>query len=258
MSRPPRKWPERQGRQQALCSPAWHPLNNLSPASSSPSIPRHIPSLANWLGICLKQSSVHHSIRYTAVHDRPLISTPPLLGRSDPARQAARSLCSLSLRSILPIPAPSSQLILRSFANSNMSFHPHTPQSPSQNSPGTSSETIASLATSTSTMATTPALPTPAHSVNGISQHDVVMTDDTPQKRKRSIDDTGDRDQKKMFLEEYKLGIDDLHRDVGQKYLLCQARKAPSAALFLRLCPLFRAKPGSRQSRGNSAHDIIC
>ncbi|KAH8177401.1 rox3 mediator complex subunit domain-containing protein [Sarocladium implicatum] len=104
-----------------------------------------------------------------------------------------------------------------------MSFHPHTPQSPSQNSPGTSSETIASLATSTSTMATTPALPTPAHSVNGISQHDVVMTEDTPQKRKRSIDDTGDRDQKKMFLEEYKLGIDDLHRDVGQKYLLCQA-----------------------------------
>jgi hypothetical protein len=42
-----------------------------------------------------------------------------------------------------------------------------------------------------------------------------------------------------MFLEEYKLGIDDLHRDVGQKYLLCQARKAPSAALFIRLCSEF-------------------
>jgi hypothetical protein len=87
-----------------------------------------------------------------------------------------------------------------------------------------------------STMATTPNLPTPAHSVNGISQNDVTMTDDSPQKRKRSIDDTGDRDQKKMYLEDgYKLGIDDLHRDVGQKYLLCQSRKAPLAALFLRL-----------------------
>lgn len=78
------------------------------------------------------------------------------------------------------------------------------------------------------TMASTPALPTPAHSVNGISQNDVVMTDESPQKRKRSMDDTGDRDQKKMYLEEYKLGIDDLHRDVGTKYLLCQA---PHAAL---------------------------
>lgn len=50
------------------------------------------------------------------------------------------------------------------------------------------------------------------------------MSDESPQKRKRPIDDTGDRDQKKMYLEDgYKLGIDDLHRDVGPKYLLCQA-----------------------------------
>ena len=81
------------------------------------------------------------------------------------------------------------------------------------------------------TSATT--LPTPAHSVNGASfQPDVAMTDDTPNKRKRALEDNGDRSHKKPHLEERKLGIDDLHCDVGVKYLLCQTRKAPSSALF--------------------------
>lgn len=48
------------------------------------------------------------------------------------------------------------------------------------------------------------------------------MTDDTPHKRKRSMDDSGDRALKKVHLEESKLGIEDLHLDVGKKYLLCQ------------------------------------
>lgn len=111
------------------------------------------------------------------------------------------------------------------------SFHPQTPQSPSQCSPATSSETVPSLSHSMSSSTTT--LPTPAHSVNGCnSQPDLVMGEESPHKRKRPLDDAGDRDLKKVHLEDRKLGIEDLHRDVGQKYLLCQTRKTPSAALF--------------------------
>jgi hypothetical protein len=58
--------------------------------------------------------------------------------------------------------------------------------------------------------------------------HDVVMGDDPSQKRKRSIDDHGERDEKKAHFEGSRLGIEDLHLDVGEKYLLCQTRKAPS------------------------------
>lgn len=81
-------------------------------------------------------------------------------------------------------------------------------------------------------MTTATTLPTPAHSVNGCaSQNDVTMNDDSPNKRKRALEDDGDREQKKMHLEGHRLGIEDLHLDVGAKYLLCQARKAPSATL---------------------------
>ncbi|QPG96929.1 hypothetical protein C2857_005501 [Epichloe festucae Fl1] len=69
------------------------------------------------------------------------------------------------------------------------------------------------------------ALPTPAHSVSSSSsQLDIMMSDESPFKRKRSLDDMGDRDrdQKKMHLEGSALGIEDLHLDVGEKYLLCQ------------------------------------
>ncbi|OAA40363.1 Mediator of RNA polymerase II transcription subunit 19 [Metarhizium rileyi] len=51
------------------------------------------------------------------------------------------------------------------------------------------------------------------------------MADDSPHgKRKRSLGDVGDsdRDQKKMHLEDGRLGIEDLHLDVGEKYLLCR------------------------------------
>lgn len=109
-----------------------------------------------------------------------------------------------------------------------MSFHPQTPQSPSHCSPATSSDPVAGNNTSAAQSTSTAALPTPAHSVNGSnSQIDIAMTDsDSPHKRKRSIDDIGDhRDQKKMHLEDRRLGIEDLHLDVGDKYLLCQSRK---------------------------------
>lgn len=78
-----------------------------------------------------------------------------------------------------------------------------------------------------SSMTSTTTLPTPAHSVNGSSipsdmPHDTVMGDDSPHKRKRAIDDMGDRDQKKMQLEDRNIGIRNLHLDVGPKYLLCR------------------------------------
>lgn len=46
------------------------------------------------------------------------------------------------------------------------------------------------------------------------------------------MDDSGDREQKKVHVEESKLGIEDLHLDVGKKYLLCQTRKTPFTALL--------------------------
>lgn len=107
-----------------------------------------------------------------------------------------------------------------------MSFHPQTPQSPSQFSPATSSDpslgssgSVAAAGTGTTT------LPTPAHSVNGSSSHpDSIMLDDSPHKRKRPLEDVGDdRDLKKAHIDDYKLAIEDLHRDVGLKYLLLQS-----------------------------------
>jgi hypothetical protein len=120
-----------------------------------------------------------------------------------------------------------------------MSFHPQTPQSPSRFSPATSSsDPSVSLATSMASSMTT--LPTPAHSVNGssTSQPDVAMADDSPHKRKRPLDDSGGREQKKVHLEDRKLGIADLHQDVGHKYLLCQTRKTPFYCSLSRLVAL--------------------
>lgn len=114
-----------------------------------------------------------------------------------------------------------------------MSFHPRTPQSPSQVSPPASSEATVGIVGSMSTATT---LPTPAHSVSGSgSQLDIAMNGDSPNKRKRAIDDDGDRDQKKVHVQlegQHNLGVEDLHLDVGEKYLLRQIRKTPYAALF--------------------------
>jgi hypothetical protein len=83
-------------------------------------------------------------------------------------------------------------------------------------------------------MSTATTLPTPAHSVSGYaSQNDVAMTDESPNKRKRALDDDGDRELKKVQLEGHRLGVEDLHLDVGDKYLLCQIRKTTFAALLL-------------------------
>ncbi|KEZ39747.1 hypothetical protein SAPIO_CDS9706 [Scedosporium apiospermum] len=110
-----------------------------------------------------------------------------------------------------------------------MSFHhPHTPQTPSQPSPGIS-DPLTSATTSMTSI--TSALPTPAHSVTGASSqpsdmaHDISMIDagddTTPNKRKRLAEDLGDQATKKVHLGTPPLGIEDIHLDVGEKYLLC-------------------------------------
>ncbi|KAL2197536.1 mediator of RNA polymerase II transcription subunit 19 [Corynascus similis CBS 632.67] len=105
-----------------------------------------------------------------------------------------------------------------------MSCHPQTPQSPSQFSPNTSDLMMSMTGSAASTTTT---LPTPAHSVNGSSipsemTQDTSMGGDSPHKRKRDVDDMGGRAQKKVHVEDRNLGIDDLHLDVGEKYLLCR------------------------------------
>jgi hypothetical protein len=108
-----------------------------------------------------------------------------------------------------------------------MSSHPQTPQSPSQFSPNVSDLTMSMTGSAASTTTT---LPTPAHSVNGSSlTQDTVMSEDSPQhKRKREIDDMGDRAHKKVQVEDRsRRDLDNLHLDVGEKYLLCRTRKAP-------------------------------
>src|SRR5262245_48572943 len=106
-----------------------------------------------------------------------------------------------------------------------MSFQPCTPQSPSQFSPSTT-DPSSSLTSSMTAMAST--LPTPAHSVNGNTSqpsdipHDLAAGEDSPQKRKRALEDVGDREKKKLHLDGTKLSLNDLHLEVGEKYLLCR------------------------------------
>ncbi|KAI3339872.1 Rox3-domain-containing protein [Ustulina deusta] len=105
-----------------------------------------------------------------------------------------------------------------------MSFNPQTPQSPSQFSPSVTDQGP-SMNTSMTSIAAS--LPTPAHSVNGSNllldnSHDTTMMDVSSNKRKYSFDDTA-HEHKKVHLEDpRKIGIQDLHLDVGEKYLLCR------------------------------------
>ncbi|KAI0533052.1 Rox3-domain-containing protein [Xylaria digitata] len=106
-----------------------------------------------------------------------------------------------------------------------MSFNPQTPQSPSQFSPSVSDQ---GPSTNTSMTSIAASLPTPAHSVNGSNlqldnPQDTVMMDVPLNKRKYSFDDNGTRGHKKVHIEDpRKIGISDLHLDVGEKYLLCR------------------------------------
>jgi len=126
-----------------------------------------------------------------------------------------------------------------------MSFHPQTPQSPSQLSPN-STDPMSSVNTSMASITST--LPTPAHSVNGMG-HDAGATDDSPQKRKRADDDVGDREQKKLHVDDGSLSIADLHLDVGEPYLLCRRSKAPLAPLRRPARPSWRRSAPPRSCR---------
>ncbi|KAI2643623.1 Rox3-domain-containing protein [Xylaria nigripes] len=105
-----------------------------------------------------------------------------------------------------------------------MSFNPQTPQSPSQFSPSVMDQG-SSMNTSMTSIAAS--LPTPAHSVNGStllpeSSHDTTIID-VSNKRKCSFDDTRAHMHKKVHLDDpRKINIQDLHLDVGPKYLLCR------------------------------------
>jgi len=119
---------------------------------------------------------------------------------------------------------------------------PSTPQSPLQPSAITSG--LASAAKSLSYSSTTDTLPTPAHSISGVAKTQSsnmpplpTMAPNSPLKRKRSADDLGDQDHKKVNAGTARSYIFDLHLDVGKKYLLCGTCKAPSdlcTALVLR------------------------
>jgi hypothetical protein len=64
-------------------------------------------------------------------------------------------------------------------------------------------------------------------------------SEESSNKRKREVEDNGDQEQKKVHVEDRRLGIEDLHLDVGKKYLLCRTRKAPNSLslIFLeRMC----------------------
>jgi len=171
------------------------------------------------------RDSIDHRSRRVPAHlaNIDLSRRVALLSPSTPEHNSRQTLC--------PPNHPSLDT-LDTFvpANAMPSDHPHTPQSPSTASYSTSDlprKQSASPRTSNS-------LPTPAHSINGSmsSNSDLVLEaahDEVSNKRKRDIEDTGDRDQKKAHVEDSRASIDDLHLDVGEKYLLCRTRKAPSS-----------------------------
>jgi hypothetical protein len=67
---------------------------------------------------------------------------------------------------------------------------------------------------------------------------DSSQMEEPSNKRKRDLEDHGDREQKKVHVEDSRISIKDLHLDVGQKYLLCRTRKTPflpRGVPFLRL-----------------------
>lgn len=133
--------------------------------------------------------------------------------------------------------------------------HPQTPQSPSQRSPG-----IADQPPKPTYTETNDSLLTPAHSISGSmsSTHPEYIHDgssktetgvggDFSNKRKRELEDNGDREQKKVHVEDSIIGIDALHFEVGPKYLFMQTRKTPFFSSSRR--SLFGTSPSSSTSQ---------
>jgi hypothetical protein len=121
-------------------------------------------------------------------------------------------------------------------------FQPRTPQSPLQ--PNTaSSDKVPNTRVSgymSSTISRTvpgPAMADTHDSATPMSIDSSIHSDDLSNKRKRESEDTGDREQKKVHVEERKLCIEDLHLDVGKIYQLCRTRKAPFSPKRFRCSP---------------------
>lgn len=81
-------------------------------------------------------------------------------------------------------------------------------------------------------------LPTPAHSINGTNlpsdlAHDITMSDDTPQKRKREQGDAGEQErEKRVHIDDGIPAMEAMHEDVGEKYLLLKKQWQPSKPLL--------------------------
>jgi hypothetical protein len=113
-----------------------------------------------------------------------------------------------------------------------VSFQPRTPQSPLQPNTASSEKTpitkVSGSMNSTISRTIQESDMTDAHSVPTPMVIDSsAQVDDISNKRKREAEDTGDREQKKVHVEERKLCIEDLHLDVGKIYQLCRTRKTP-------------------------------
>jgi hypothetical protein len=57
--------------------------------------------------------------------------------------------------------------------------------------------------------------------------NDGARLEESSSKRKREPEDHGDREQKKVHVEDSRIRIEDLHLDVGKIYSLCRTRKTP-------------------------------
>ncbi|KFX95348.1 hypothetical protein O988_05838 [Pseudogymnoascus sp. VKM F-3808] len=122
-----------------------------------------------------------------------------------------------------------------------VSFQPRTPQSPLQPN-SASSEKVPNNKVSgnmSSTISRTVQGPAMADAHDGATPVTIdsnIQADDLSNKRKREAEDTGDREQKKVHVEERKLCIEDLHLDVGKIYQLCRTPhpyKQPDLSLDL-------------------------
>jgi hypothetical protein len=156
---------------------------------------------------------------------------------------------------------PPSQSQSGTSPETKMTFQlPQTPQSPSQ-------PTIATAKASPTDSGCQPIntlLPTPAGSITGsapvsaAADGEVLLQDmsqsEESNKRKRDIRDSGSRQAKKAHVEDRTLGIEDLHLDVGEKYLLCRTRKAPLPFAASLRCSAIVMKLGEL----HILRDIIC
>lgn len=121
------------------------------------------------------------------------------------------------------------------------SFQPRTPQSPLQ--PGTASSEKVSNTKAPGSMSSTVSRTIQRSDMADAHGGQTPMVidsseqlDDISNKRKRAEEDTGDREQKKVHVEERKLCIEDLHLDVGKIYQLCRTRKTPFSPKRLQHC----------------------